>query len=376
MDGLLTSAEGAIQEVKNSQSSFDAVIAQPLGSNAFTNSLAALTTIASKFDETSSSYQVTNPLTGAGGFILDLRRGWKSYTVASAASYPIYAQHLLYKTGVYNSMKDLSAAAVKAKDSTSLNKATSSLNDVRTFKTQVTDFKNKIYDYGGQGDGVIAAAQIGFSVYYAVVMGCAIAMVVGIGLFVLCGCAKCRCISHLGWCLLAFFMIIGFLFGTLFFPISVVLVEACDLIKLSNLKEDRGIIPSSAWNEIGVCLSGDGDLYKKYELNTKIDFASQINTAFSLVTTLYDATANSLRYNISDAFVAQVLLQSTCRPSRSATLPQTKPPPLFSTRPISSAKPMAIARATRSSGPARSVVPRQSSPQPATPMEAVSRSRA
>jgi hypothetical protein len=308
VDAIIKAAEDAIQEVKNQQSSFDAVIAAPLGSNSFTSSLTSLTTISTKYDEGTAGYTVTNPSTGAGGFILDLRRGWKSYTLSASASYPIYFQRVLYKDNVYKSMTDLKAAAVKAKDTTTLNSALTSLNDVKSFKTQVSDFKTKVYDYGSQGDSIIMAAQLGFTLYYAVVMGCAVAMVIGIVLFAFCGCQKCRCISHLGWCLLALFMIIGFLFGTLFFPVSIVLVEACDLIKLDSLKEDRGIIPSSVWNEIGVCLSGNGDLYTKYDLGSKINFASQINNAFALVSALYDSSSNTLRYNVTDAFVVQVSL--------------------------------------------------------------------
>ena len=278
-----------------------------MGTNSYSSSISALNTIATKYDSGTSGYTVTNPLTGASGFVLELRYNWKSYTSAASASYPIYAQKLLYSDGVYPAMANLKSASAKAQDNSYLASASSSLSSVSSFSSQVSSFKSQVYDYGGNGDTIVSAAQLGFTIYYAVVMGCAIAMVVGIVLFAFCGCAKCRCISHLGWCLLAFFMIIGFIFGTLFFPVSVVIIEACDLINPSNLQTDRGIIPSNVWDEIGICLTGNGDLYTKYDLASKMDFATTITNAFSLVSALYNPTAGTLVYNITDAFVAYVL---------------------------------------------------------------------
>ncbi len=277
-----------------------------MGSNTYTTSSLALTQIATKYDESSINYKVTHPQTGASGFVLDLRKNWKTYTSSASSMNALYLQRLMYKDSVYKSMSDLRAASIKAKDSSYLDSASKSLDTVRDFSSQARTLRNNIYDYAGNGDKVVTAIEIGFTVYYSIVIACAVGMIVTVIFIGCCGCYKWRCISQIGWCILAFFMVIGFLFGALVFPVSVVLVEGCDIIKLSNLEQDRGIIPQNVWKEANTCLVGNGDLYTKYNLDTKIDFAKQITDAFALVDAFYDSANDTLRYNISDAFVQQV----------------------------------------------------------------------
>ena len=307
VDPILESANKAINDVRSSQSSFDEVLSQPMGSNAYTKSTAALAQIEAKYDSSSSNYGVTHPSTGTAGFVLDLRKDWKSYKVSKSAMYPLYAQQLLYMNDVYKSMSDLKSASTKAKDNTYLTKASNSLNNVRDFSSQARTLRTNIYDYADAGDKGIKAVEVGFTVYFAIGLSCGVAMVVGVVCFACCNCAKLRALSHLGWVLLGLLILLGFLFGALVFPVSVVLVEGCDIIKLSNLAQDRGLIPENVWKEMRVCLLENGDLYTKYNLSTQIDFAKNITDAFALVSALYNETTDSLRYNISEVFVTQVL---------------------------------------------------------------------
>lgn len=203
-------------------------------------------------------------------------------------------------------MSGLVSAASTATSSSTLSSATTALSSVNNFVTQLTSFQSTVYNYTGYGDTYVPYIQLGFTIYYAVSIGCVVLMLLGSLAFACCGCLKCRCLSHLGWVVLAFLMIIGFLISTIFFPLSVILIEACGVIPLNQLATNRNLIPSNVWNQIGICLTGNGDIYTQYNLGNSLSFASSAASAINLVTQIYNPTTDSLIMNISTAYVANV----------------------------------------------------------------------
>jgi len=283
------------------------MVNQKVTTTAFPNSQAALDNIANKYDITATGYGATDPSGGSGSIVLDIRRTWKDYKTSSSASNPIYFQRFLYSDIIVSSMSSLSSAAKSVTTSSSVfSDARSSLSTVSNFNTQVTDFKKNIYDFSDSGDAIVDLFQLAFSIYYGVVLGCVCAMIAGTIFFTFCGWIRCKCISHFGWVILTILMILGFLLSAILFPFSVVFIESCDIINMASLKVDRGIIPSSAWDEMSTCLVGDGDLYTKYDLGSKISFAKQATEGLSLASSLYDPIKNTLIYNVTDAFIISV----------------------------------------------------------------------
>ena len=278
---------------------------QPLNARAYPYSQTILTKIANRFDSTNttSGYTTTNPNDGSSGYSVELRTNWANYLSSSSGSYPIYLQRYMYMYPVYDSMKSLQSASGTAANSMSLSDAQSAIKDASSFTDQISSFKSTIYDYADKGDQYVSIVQIAFSVYYGVVIGCAAAMVFGTVFFAFCGCNKCRCISHFGWCILTLLMILGFLLATIFFPFSVVFIESCDLIKLDSIKADGGIIPSAVWAQVQICFSQDGNLYSKYNLDTKMQFATDAMSSFNLIDQLYNNVTSQLIYNTTDAFI-------------------------------------------------------------------------
>ena len=302
VDTLVNDATAAINDLRGSTTAFQNMANQPLGDGSFTNSQGALDTIGTTYDSTSSSWGVNSPEDGTSGFVVDMRTGWKDYTSDSSAMYPLYAQRYLYKEVMYNQLQKMVSASASASQTSSLDSALNSLSSVSDFTGKIGTYKKDLYDYTDSGDGYVKIVQLSFSIYYAVILGCVVAMVTGTVLFTLCGCMKCRCVSHLGWFILTFLMIIGFILSGILLPFSVVFIEACDLIKLDNLSTNHDLIPQSTWDQVGICLTGDGDLYKQKGLDTTISFASDIMKAFDLLDQLYNKNTDTLVYNYTDAY--------------------------------------------------------------------------
>jgi hypothetical protein len=103
-------------------------------------------------------------------------------------------------------------------------------------------------------------------------------------------------------------MIIGFLFSTLVFPVTVVFVDACPLINPSSVNSVvvGGILPAGIWSQVSVCFAGNGDLYSQYGLNSSIAFANSISQALSNVSALYNSTTGALTFQIDDLYVGNV----------------------------------------------------------------------
>ncbi len=302
---VVSQASASINSIEAKQSQFLDMANQPMGSNAFSSSQSVLDTIGTTYDESNTgNWGVTSPVDGSSNYIVDMRRNWKSYSVSSSAAHPIYFQRYMYQNVVFDQMKKLKDAANAVVQGDVFASARSALNEVNNAMSQINNLKKDVVDYIDKGDSPVDGINIGLSIYYAVIIACAGAMVVGILLTMLCG--RCGFLSHIGWFVLAILMIIGFIVSAVLFPFSVVFIEACDMIKLDNLADNHELIPQESWDQVSICLVGNGDLYTNYALDTKIGFAMDAMKAFDLVNQLYNNDKNQLVYNVTDAYVKEL----------------------------------------------------------------------
>jgi hypothetical protein len=209
-------------------------------------------------------------------------------------------------------MVNLKTSAGTASNGNSFSSATAALNSM-DFATQIAGYKGTMSNIVNMGNDYVGYISTGFTVYYAAECGFVALMVLGTLAFACCGCLKCRCLSHLGWILSAFLMIIGFLLGTILFPVSVVLMDMCTLLPLSSMATIGPGLFSSQWSQISVCLVGNGDLYTQYNLGAQLGFINSTSSAMNMIANTYDPVNDKLIYNISDAFVAncQIIRDST-----------------------------------------------------------------
>jgi len=305
VSNVIKAAKSAIENIKANQAAFANMASQPLGTNEFTASADVVNAMSTEFDISNNNYLVTDPRDGTSKFKVDIRNNWKDYQSSSSQMYEIFTQRIVYKEVVFKQMSDLKTAASQASQSKELDSAASSLDSVSSFTSDIDSIKSDIYDYAKAGDDYVPYVQLAFTIFYAVVLSCSAIMVTGTVLFAFCKCNKCRCIGHIGWGIQTLFMILGFLLATVMFPVSVVLIDACDLITLESLSTNSKLIPADVWDQVGICLTGNGDLYKKYKLDETVGFAAKSMSAFDTVDALYDSTKQSLRYNYTDAFVAK-----------------------------------------------------------------------
>lgn len=305
---VVDSAKTAIKEIKGQQQSFDNIANKPIGSNSYSYSLNSLNTIANKYDSSASSvYTVTNPGDGNPGYILEIRTNWKSYTDSKSFSNPIHLQRNLFQTTIYNSMSNLVAAAKNAMSGSTFTQAENSLNSIN-LADPIKKVNDKLKDYLKKADDQIDRVVLGFALFYAIIMICSIMMILGTVGFAFCSCLKCRCLIHTGWIIMGLLMIIGFGLSMVTVPVFVVLTDVCGILPISTVVTVGQAIAGKDWDYINVCLTGDGDLYKKYDLASKLDFIKDISNAIELVGSIYDQPTDSLKKNITDAYVVQVIL--------------------------------------------------------------------
>lgn len=310
VQNIIDNAKVSIASIQGESDKFSEVANKPLGSNSYSSSQAALDTIANKYDESKAAvYGVTNPANGNSGFILDVRKNFVKYTVSSSFSYPIYMQRTLFQTTIYNSMGDLIKAAKSAMDKKTFDDAISSLSSMN-FGDKIKPYKKNLQDFLKNADNNIDNVTMGFTVYYAVCMGCVALMVLGSFAAWCGGCVKCRCLTHLGWVILGFLMIIGFLLGTILFPLSVILQDVCGILPLSSLAKIGSNLFSDQWDQLSTCLVGNGDLYTKYNLGNQLGFINSTSSALDLINSVYDATTQSLKNNVTDQYLVEVIFSA------------------------------------------------------------------
>ena len=303
--GIANTAGNAISTIQSKQDLFGQIANKEIGSSAYSASLASLDNLASKYDESATSYYVSNPLNGSSDCIIDLRIGWKSYDQDSSQEHVLYLQRSIYQTVVYPSMEQLKGIAEDVVHSSALSDASSGISEITKFKDDIASYKEMLIDYMDIGSKYISYVELGNKLYLAIIIGCAGLMLIGSSGLICCEWNRCRIISHVGWIVFYLLMLVGLLLSAVLFPVSVVLSEACDVLSLQSLRDGVFTPNSSAWDQIKVCIDdGGGDLYTKYGLQDKIGFAQKTLNSLDVIEGIYKD--DSLVYNLTDPYISRV----------------------------------------------------------------------
>lgn len=211
-----------------------------------------------------------------------------------------------FEGDITTKMKELVEGAAEASNGQTILEARDALESVNDFDKEINEYKNNIYDYVDDAKKGFKYTRLGTCIYFALVIGSVGVIFLGSVPVMVCESKCCRCVSNLGCVLLAIFMTLGFLVTAVLFPLSVVIIEGCDLIELDQLKKDRGIIPESAWDEIGICINGDGDLYTDKGLKDSLTFAGQSVDGLTYTTLFYDKDEEKMKYPAAENLIEEL----------------------------------------------------------------------
>eukprot|EP00826_Nyctotherus_ovalis_P008344 TRINITY_DN12157_c0_g1_i4.p1 TRINITY_DN12157_c0_g1~~TRINITY_DN12157_c0_g1_i4.p1 ORF type:complete len:406 (-),score=59.32 TRINITY_DN12157_c0_g1_i4:16-1233(-) len=209
----------------------------------------------------------------------------------------------LFEDEIADSLKGMQDGVLTLSNDNTFDEAGKGLDTLKEFNDQVRDLKDDIYDYIDKAKPIFKYVQAGLISYYALVLGFDVLMVIGTLFFMLFHASYWKLLSNLGCVLIGILMTLGFLLTTFLFPLSAVLIEGCALIDLRQLKVDRGIVPESAWEQVEVCLAGDGDLYESKRLNESLNFANATIEGLNYMTALYNETERTMRYPIAEELI-------------------------------------------------------------------------
>jgi len=226
--------------------------------------------------------QVTNPETGASGMKIQiLEKIDGEYPFVKILKEEVEE----FKNGIVPSLIGLTEGAADATQEGTLDDVRSSLQNIEDFNEDVKGIKGNVYDFLDVIEIGFVLARIIMIIYYALIMAIIGIILLGSIFIIIYSSKWCRCINNLGCILLTIFIIIGFLLTALLFPISVVLIEGCDMLNPDKL-EENGLI--STLEEVEICLVGDGDLYTRKGLGDSLEFADQLAGGLDSVSLIYD----------------------------------------------------------------------------------------
>eukprot|EP00826_Nyctotherus_ovalis_P064135 TRINITY_DN9402_c0_g5_i3.p1 TRINITY_DN9402_c0_g5~~TRINITY_DN9402_c0_g5_i3.p1 ORF type:complete len:580 (+),score=74.66 TRINITY_DN9402_c0_g5_i3:47-1741(+) len=234
---------------------------------------------------------------------------------------PLYTEHVYFKEFVFPAMRGVHSGAESLVSPSTFTEAEEGLKSVGEVAEQIEKFQGDINDYTDMGDTPVKMSQLGMTIYYAVLIGSAGVGILGSALFVFCGCNGFRCVSNLGCVLLTILMVLGFLVAAVLMPVSVVFIEACDLIDVERLKKSHDIIPDDIWDELKVCLVGDGDIYTTKNLGATLAFANNALSGLNIINALYERNSPTdpscpLKYDYTQELVEKLEEMRNKRPDR------------------------------------------------------------
>jgi len=243
-----------------------------------------LSDIEKEFVATKDSNKVTHPWSGSGKSLeLDILYGGKyaeelfGYLKAEIETY----EH------IYTLMPEVVIAAEEL-DGGAFDEIDEALDAITDFESEIKELRNEIDDILDLGNTPIKIAQLAMSIYHAVIIGCCSVAILGSIFLILCKCNEWRCISNFACLILAFLMIMGFLLTAVLMPVSVVLIEVCDVIELESLKEDPSIIGEDTWDELKICLDEDYSIASKFNLDEKIESFKDAEEGAAEINEIYD----------------------------------------------------------------------------------------
>ena len=240
-----------------------------------------LKNIKEEFEATNN--KVTDPWKGGEDLVLDILYGKVYGNELFAhldAEIEAYKHIYTLMPGVVNAAKELGDGGFD-----DINDALDAIND---FEGQIKDLRDDIDDMLDFGNSPVKIAQLAMTIYYAVIIGCSSITILGSIFLALCKCNEWRCMNTFGCLILTLLMILGFLLTAVLMPVSVVLIEVCDVFELENLKEDRSIINQDTWDELKICLDKDSSISSKFGLDEKIESFKDAEEGAKEISEIYD----------------------------------------------------------------------------------------
>lgn len=312
--GVMNTASQAIGNMESRKDIFESISNNRIGSGDYAASLSALEALTTDYDESNSNaYLVPDPLDGTATFILELRKNFKSYNVGTSQSFPLFQQRAIYKDIIFPNMMSLQNIADDITKNSALSSATSGISELGSFQTTINDFKKLINDNLDMVGDYMDYVKLGYALYFAAFLGLTCLIIVGIFGMSCCKCIKCRCCIHIGWIIFYFLMLIGLILSTVFFPLSIVLSEACEIISLDSLNSGAIDIDADIWKQVKICLNpADGDLYTKFNLEDSIGFAKKALNNLDVINQVYKN--GELTYDILNSYLSTVFLYSIFTP--------------------------------------------------------------
>lgn len=316
--GVMKEANDSIEEIREVDfSKFDD---KDMGSKTFINAENVLESIGNEFkSDLTSSMKIKDPTNPSNKVIIlpfvkmdDPEDGLLRF---------LYGEIKLFSTTVYDALgevrKGASELGTNEKKEGILKGATDGLDTLKDFIDQIEDYKGGIYDTTDIIVTPLKFVDLGFTIYYSAMMG--LFSLAAVAVFIPICCKGLRCLrffDHLSCVFMTFFMMIGFLLSTVLMPISVLLIETCDMIELEKLKEDKSIIPDEIWDEVSVCLTGDGDIFTKKGLDKELEFANQTVPGFNILDEYYDNSSKTMKYPVYEDFKQYLKNISNYEPQR------------------------------------------------------------
>jgi len=219
-----------------------------------------------------------------------------------------------FKDNIVPSLAGLTRGAADASEDGKLDDVRSSLKTIEDFNEEVKGIRGTVYDFLDIIEIGFVLARVVMVIYYALIMIFIGIILLGSIFVTMCSSKWCRCVNNLGCILLMIFIIIGFLLTSLLFPISVVLMEGCDMLNPDKL-EKNGLVDTL--EELEVCLVGSGDLYTEKGLGSDLEFADQVAGGLDSVALIYDGT--NMKYPAAKALIEDYKTIANEEPYRAST---------------------------------------------------------
>lgn len=138
-----------------------------------------------------------------------------------------------------------------------------------------------------QGEAVFSIIYYVIIAILSFAMLCALGGMLGCCCSTMCHMPKCRFCSHLSWCGLIWFSMFIFLISIILVPVSIVLMETCDiandaLSSSASMKSYIGVaIDETNYNRLEVCLFQDGDINKLFNMTSGLSSIDAVTQSFN-----------------------------------------------------------------------------------------------
>lgn len=192
--------------------------------------------------------------------------------------------------GALNMVKNYSETLKNNSDqyNDTLNKAKNQISDLTK---PIYDVSNSTKSFSNNGIDYSNTGQLALFGFWAIFVVLGVLVLLGGFMGYCCDVKCCGCLLHTTWIFMSILMIITFLLTAILIPFSIVTFEACDILDRSihekaYFENRTNALDKSIVGNITVCLFGDGDLIKQFNM---ADQLSEINNLTENVLVLFDS---------------------------------------------------------------------------------------